>query len=546
MGGITMAKTVAIGLQYFEDIRTRDAFYVDKTNFIKEWWECGDAVTIIARPHLFGKTLNIDMLNCFFSNKYAGRSELFEGLSIWKEEKYRELQGTYPVIYLSFAGIRPGNYKDMKLRIFQILKNLYGEFDFIPADNYSLSFALNNLSRYLYNHFGKRPLIFLDEYDTPLQDAWLNGYWEEFSDFYRMFLSMSFKGNEYLGRAVLTGFTGISADPVYSGLDHSNLATVFSNDYAEYFGFTENEVFAALNEYGLSDRKQEVKNWYDGFIFGKHISIYNPWSIINYLDKKKPDSYWTNAISNSLANSLIRGGNSDIKNTVGDLILGKSVKTKLDQRVEISILKGSTSTVWSTLIIGGYLKATNISVIEDDYRNDYTLTCTNKETRFLLSKLVEDWFRPCRDSYNNFLKALLANEVKYMNMYFQQIAVETFDSFINFQRSARKEAEQFYYAFALALSINLLDRYVLTSNRESGYGRYDIMLEPINKDDNAYIIEFKVHKPKKESTLEDTVAAALAQIEEKKYDNILIEKGVPADKIYKYGFAFEGKTVLIG
>ena len=541
-----MAKTVAIGLQYFEDIRTRNVFYVDKTNFIKEWWECGDAVTIIARPHLFGKTLNIDMLNCFFSNKYAGRSELFEGLSIWKEEKYRELQGTYPVIYLSFAGIRPGNYKDMKLRIFQILKNLYGEFDFIPADNYSPSFALNNLSRYLYHHFGKRPLIFLDEYDTPLQDAWLNGYWEEFSDFYRMFLAMSFKGNQYLERAVLTGFTGISADPVYSGLDHSNLATVFSNDYAEYFGFTENEVFAALNEYGLSDRKQEVKNWYDGFIFGKHMSIYNPWSIINYLAKKKPDSYWTNAISNSLADSLIRGGNSDIKNTVGDLILGKSVKIKLDQQVEISMLKGSTSAVWSMLIIGGYLKATNISMIKDDFRNVYTLTCTNNETRFLLSEIVEDWFLPCRDSYNNFLKALLANEVKYMNMYFQQIAVETFDSFINFQRSARKEAEQFYYAFALALSINLLDRYVLTSNRESGFGRYDIMLEPKNKDDNAYIIEFKVRDADDEGTLQDTVAAALAQIEEKKYDTLLIEKGVPADKIYKYGFAFEGKTVMIG
>ena len=566
-----MARTVAIGLQSFEEIRENNYFYIDKTNIIKEWWESGDAVTLITRPRRFGKTLNMDTLNCFFSNQYAGRGDLFEGLFIWEEEKYRQLQGTYPVIFVSFAEVKCRNFEDAKVQLFEIFENEYNKYSYIPKNHYlsgivnrreelkkegktytvstnELVGAMYQLSRYMYEQYGKKVIILLDEYDTPMQEAWLNGYWDDMVDLFRQMFGKAFKGNEYLYRAVLTGITRVSKESIFSDLNHLVVVTVSSESYADCFGFTENEVFDALDEYSLSNQTQAVKEWYDGFTFGSHTDIYNPWSIINYLKIRKLGSYWVNTSSNGLVNSLMRKGDADTKMIVEDLIRGKSFKAKIDEQIVFNQLNESNDAVWSLLLASGYLKVMDIEIMdtESDWTPVYTLNCTNKETRIMFFKMVQGWFRTEDRSYNNFIKALLINDVEGMNEFMNDVALDTFSSFDTGKRPSRTEPERFYHGFVLGLMVDLSDRYVLTSNRESGFGRYDIMLEPKNKDDNAYIIEFKVHKPKKESTLEDTVAAALTQIEDKKYDTLLIEKGVPADKIYKYGFAFEGKKVLIG
>ena len=566
-----MARTVAIGLQSFEKIRERNVFYVDKTNVIKEWWENEDDVTLITRPRRFGKTLNMDTLNCFFSNKYADRGDLFEGLSIWKEEKYQQLQGTYPVIFVSFAEVKCKNFEDTKRRLFEIFENEYNKHPYLPENHY-LSGIINRrealkkegktytvstnelvgvmyqLSRYMYEQYNKKVIILLDEYDTPMQEAWLNGYWDDLTDLFRQMFGIAFKGNEYLHRAVLTGITRVSKESIFSDLNHLVVVTVSSESYADCFGFTENEVFDALDDYGLSDQKQAVKEWYDGFTFGTYTDIYNPWSIINYLKTGKLGCYWVNTSSNGLVNSLMRKGDAETKMIVEDLIRGKSFKAKIDEQIVFSQLDGNSDAVWSLLLASGYLKIMNIEVFETetDHIQLYTLNCTNKETRFMFSRMVSDWFKTKDRSYNYFIKSLLANDVEGMNEFMNNVALETFSSFDTGARPSKTEPERFYHGFVLGLMVDLSDRYVLTSNRESGLGRYDIMLEPKNKDDNAYVIEFKVRKSKKEPVLDDTVAAALAQIEEKKYDTLLIEKGVPAEKIYKYGFAFEGKTVLIG
>ena len=566
-----MAKTVAIGLQSFEKIRERNVFYVDKTNFIKEWWESEDDVTLITRPRRFGKTLNMDMLNCFFSNQYANRSDLFEGLSIWEEEEYRQLQGTYPVIFVSFAEVKCNTFEDAKRRLFETLDNVYRKYPYLPENHYlsgiinrrealkkegktytvstdELVESMYQLSRYMYEQYGKKVIILLDEYDTPMQEAWLNGYWDEITDLFRQMFGITFKGNDYLHRAVFTGITRISKESIVSDLNHIEVVSTSSKQYADCFGFTEKEVFDALDKYGLSDKKNDVKEWYDGFTFGTHTDIYNPWSIIKFLKTGKLDCYWVNTSSNGLVNNLMRKGDAETKMIVENLIQGKSFKARIDEQIVFSQLDEENDAVWSLLLASGYLKVVNIDVTETETEQIqiYTLSCTNKETRYMFSRMVRGWFKTSDKSYNYFISALLANDVESMNEFMNDVALDTFSSFDTGRRPSRTEPERFYHGFVLGLMVDLSDRYVLTSNRESGFGRYDIMLEPKNKDDNAYIIEFKVHKTQKEQTLQDTVAAALAQIEEKKYDTILIEKGVPREKIYKYGFAFEGKTVLIG
>ncbi|MXP75258.1 AAA family ATPase [Lachnospiraceae bacterium WCA-9-b2] len=563
-----MARTVGIGHQNFEKIRLKNNFYIDKTHFIKEWWESDDEVTLITRPRRFGKTLNMSMLEQFFSVKYADRGDLFEGLSVWKDIKYRKLQGTYPVIFISFAGIKENSFVEARKSICRIVEEQYNKYDFLLKQNLlneketqyyeqvstdmsdsTASVSLRTLSDFLSRYYEKKVLLLLDEYDTPMQEAYVNGYWDEMTGFIRSLFHSAFKTNPYLERAVMTGITRVSKESVFSDLNNLEVVTTTSNKYEDAFGFTEGEVFAALEEFGLSHRIKEVKQWYDGFTFGRIPDIYNPWSIINYLDKKEEGLYWVNTSSNSLVGKLLRESNSDIKRTFEHLLEGGKLVAEIDEQIIYEQLGQDEQAIWGLLLASGYLKVSQYETVTDEYggwKKEYTLKLTNFEVKVMFRNMIRRWFSCVDSDYNDFIKALLLGDIDAMNDYMNGVSQSVFSYFDTGKNPSRKEPERFYHGFVLGLMVELRGRYVLTSNRESGFGRYDVLLEPLNPKDDAIILEFKVFQPKKEKNLEDTVEAALKQIEDMKYDAGLLARGITKEHIRKYGFAFCGNKVLIG
>ena len=565
-----MAKVISIGNQSFESIRKDDCFYIDKTSFIKEWWENKDNVTLITRPRRFGKTLNMSMLECFFSNKYKDRGDLFEGLEIWNDEKYRKLQGTYPVIFLSFAGIKGNTFELSKKQIYNKIIELYESNRFLlksdcmsdtekaryisflekPMEE-DASFKLNELSNYLSRYYGKKVIILLDEYDTPMQEAYVNGYWEELVAFTRSLFNATFKTNPYLERAIMTGITRVSKESIFSDLNNLVVVTTTSNQYETAFGFTEEEVFNSLDEQGLSDKKDIVKTWYDGFTFGDKKDIYNPWSIINFLKFKSLKTYWADSSSNGLINSLVKTGSSYIKIMMETLLKGKTIDVPIDEQIVFSELDYSEDAVWSLMLASGYLKVISSDELTGDRRKAvvYKLALTNFEIQLMFENMILRWFSPAKQETNEFIRALISGDIESMNEYMNDVALNTFSSFDSGKHnSERKAPENFFHGFVLGLIVDQTENYIITSNRESGYGRYDIMLEPIDKTNEklpGIVIEFKVINPRKENSLEETVEAALKQIEEKNYNAELIKRGVKEENIHHYGFAFNGKEVLI-
>ena len=562
-----MGRTVAIGIQNFETVRQGNYFYIDKTSFIKEWWESGDSVTLIMRPRRFGKSLNMSMLEQFFSVEYTGRDDLFEGLSVWDDEMYKELQGTYPVISLSFADIKSNNYKSVREEINYILVNLYNKNRFLlecdvlseedkafyrsvtrEMSDVTASRAIQRMCDFLYRYYGKKVIVLLDEYDTPMQESYVFGFWEELVSFTRSMFNSTFKTNPSLDRAVMTGITRVSKESIFSDLNNLEVVTTTSDKYATAFGFTEEEVFAALEECGLESEKEKVKFWYDGFIFGSRSDIYNPWSMLNFFDKGRYDTYWANTSGNRLVGKLIREGSKRIKTMFEVLIKGGGICCSIDEQIVYNQLDKSENAIWSLLLASGYLKV--ISKELDDEAEGaeplYELTLTNNEVKRMFLKMVNGWFAEAEDSYGEFVQAMLKDDRKAMNVYMNRVTRDIFSYFDTGRRASVQEPERFYHGFVLGLIAELYGRYTVTSNRESGFGRYDVMLEPKRSEEDAIILEFKVHDPDEEKTLEDTVKAALAQIEEKQYEAALVAKGILAEKIRKYGFAFEGKKVLIG
>ena len=560
-----MTRTVGIGWQDFEMIRSRNYFYIDKTSFLSEWWESGDSVTLLTRPRRFGKTLNMSMTEQFFSVKYAGRGELFEGLSIWETEKYRKLQGTYPVISLSFANVKERGYEKVRYRMNQILMNLYLENRFLlegdllaprekeyfdriceTMNEEDATMSLHYLSAFLHRYYGKKVIILLDEYDTPMQEAYVNGYWDELASFIRSLFNATFKTNPHLERAFMTGITRVSRESMFSDLNNLKVVTTISDKYADCFGFTEKEVFSVLDEFGMSDKKQEVKAWYDGFTFGNHTDIYNPWSILNYLDSRRVGTYWVNSSSNSLAGKLIREGTKEIKQSLEGLLRGGCLRVEIDEQIVYGELNVKKNAIWSLLLASGYLKVVQAEFEKEPGCWYYSLMLTNKEVELMFRNMIRGWFAEQDENYNDFIKALLGGDLKAMTYYMNKVALATFSTFDTGNKpSEAAEPERFYHGFVLGLLVELAGRYTVTSNRESGFGRYDVLLEP-KGDDDGIILEFKVQDEADEKELTDTVRAALQQIEEKKYETALVSKGVPKERIRKYGFAFRGKKVLIG
>ncbi|MDD7027356.1 MAG: AAA family ATPase [Lachnospiraceae bacterium] len=563
-----MARTVGIGIQDFRDLIEKQYFYVDKTDFIREWWESGDSVTLIARPRRFGKTLNMSMMENFFSIDHAGQGGLFEGLSIWKEEKYRKLQGSYPVISLSFAVVKERDFETTSYRIRQLLMKQYEKAFFLleskllsnaekdyfkrmAADmgEQDAPLALYQLSDFLCRYYGKKVIILLDEYDTPMQEAYVGGYWEELAGFIRGLFNSTFKTNPWLERAIMTGITRVSKESIFSDLNNLEVVTATSDKYATAFGFTQEEVFAALKECGHWEKQEEVRRWYDGFIFGTHKDIYNPWSILNFLDKGNFATYWANTSSNSLVSKLIREGSRRVKEKFEGLLKGEQIRTSIDEQIVYDQLDSSEEAIWSLLLACGYLKVLSydrLELLEPGQEQLYELNLTNYEVERMFEGMIRRWFAKSREDYNDFVQAMLEDDLEAMNAYMNRVALNTFSYFDTGRRPSGEEPERFYHGFVLGLLVDLQGRYVLTSNRESGFGRYDVLLEPKGETEDAILLEFKVHNPRREKSLEDTIEAALEQLEKKGYAAGLMARGIPKERIRSYGFAFQGKQVLIG
>lgn len=584
-----MAVKHALGYQNYEKMMDNNIFYIDKTDFIREWWDYADEVTLITRPRRFGKTLNMSTVECFFSEKYKEKSYLFEGKKVWEDEEMRKLQGQFPVIFMSFARAKSGydratdektkldSINAMKTAVKQIITDTYAKYEDImeselfsikdrayfasvrdDMDDKTAQTAVRRLCFYLEKYYKKKVLILLDEYDTPMQEAWLYGYWDRAVGFFRSFFVSTFKDNEYMERGLITGITRISMsrfashrESIFSELNHLKVVTTTSDKYALSFGFTEQEVFDALDDAGFGSEKETVKQWYDGFIFGKYTDIYNPWSIIAFLENDaKYEPYWANTSANSLVSSLIQRGNKAVKRTVEDLLAGKSFRAQIDEQIVFSQLEGNMDAVWSLLLATGYLKTLGTEYVGEKKRCIYTLGLTNMEVSIMFEDMVRGWFAgdSVRAAYNAFVESLLMNDVESMNEFMNKIALHSFSSFDTAKGVSDDDApERFYHGFVLGLVVELAGRFEIRSNRESGFGRYDVMLIPADADkDDAYIIEFKVHKPRREKNLEQTLANALLQIEEKKYEAELVSRGFAPEKIRRYGFVFKGKECLIG
>jgi len=570
-----MKPTISIGTQSFEYLREHNYFFIDKTDFIKEWWENGDAVTLITRPRRFGKTLNLDMFKCFFSNQYSKREDLFRGLSIWKDDKYRQLQGSYPVISISFSDIKGGTYQDTRDGIIATLAETYREHSHLlqgdsltetekqyfnsfeeyskypqkenPVTDTTITRALKDLSYFLKRRYGKKVFIFLDDYDTPLQEAYTNGYWQELTSLIRALFNSTFKTNPYLERAILTGITRVSKESIFSDMNNLEVVTTTSNKYTTAFGFTETEVSDSLELMGMNSKMEQVKFWYDGFVFGNRADIYNPWSITKFLDSGELKTYWADTSSNKLVSDLIQQGTPKLKMSMEELLAGRVLETGLDEEVIFEQLPQKKGAIWSLLLAAGYLKIVDWNFDNQTGKYTYYLRITNYETMLMFEEMIENWFSADDTSYSNFKDALLQGDLDYMNQFLSQIALKTFSSFdTGKQPSEHAEPERFYHGFVLGLIVDLADRYHITSNRESGFGRYDVMMLPQSPNDKAYILEFKVFNPRKEKNLTETVQNALEQIKERNYDMELISNKIPKDKIIHYGFAFRGKEVLIG
>lgn len=564
---------VNIGVQRFDKLRKQGAFYVDKTDFIREWWETGSEVTLITRPRRFGKTLNMSMLECFFSNKYKNQTDLFDGLSIFgddsDQEKYRNLQGRFPVIFLTFANIKADRYSEMENKIVEVIASLYNENDYLldgdclntnekeyykkikigmPSD--IAVGAIHQMACFMQRYYKENVIILLDEYDTPMQEAWLSGYWNKAVSFFSSFFNATFKTNPYLERGMITGITRIAKESIFTGMNNLKVVTTTSDKYATAFGFTEKEVFDALDEMELDSEKEGVKKWYDGFTFGNQTDIYNPWSISSFIENNgKYENYWADTSSNGLVNSLMQTGVPGIKQTMEALLQGKSFEAELDEKIVFDQLDGSVNAVWSLLLATGYLKVLDLKYVGERKRKVYTLTLTNMEVESIFENMVKKWFGGSTETYyNEFINALLHDNVRKMNTFMNKVALNTFSSFDSGNKpSEQTEPERFYHGFVLGMVVNMVDTYLVRSNRESGYGRYDVMLEPVDKNGKAFIFEFKVLDPDEdEETLEDTLAAAHRQIAEKKYETELISRGFAPEKIRRYGFAFRGRECLIG
>lgn len=552
-----------IGYQDFEMMITRNMLYVDKTFFIKEWWESDAQINLITRPRRFGKTLTLSMVNCFFSDRYSNRSDLFEKLAIWKHQEYRELQGQHPVIFITFATVKPISFDDAMKDMCLVLQRVYHEHEYILLcenltdknrdrfEEYLCGLsdwkeeyckeAIENLCKILYETYGKKVILLIDEYDTPMVEAYTAGFWDDMARYMRNFFNSSLKSNPYIEKVLLTGITRIAKESLFSDMNNLSVHSMTSEKYATCFGFTEEELFNCLECQDIEE-KQMVKEWYDGFTIGSHKDIYNPWSIVNYLAERKFIPYWVNSGGYGLMSKLFLKGDIRLHKELEILVNGGSIHKTFDENTTFMELDHKQDAIWSLLFAAGYLKADNVEYVEN---TTCDISVTNRETMAAYRKMIRSWFNSRLDYNEAFVEYLINDNLEYMNYYMNEIILSCFSYFDVGGENVSRVAEKFYHGFVLGLLVELRDVYEVRSNRESGIGRYDVMLIPKKEGLPGIILELKVRDPKKEESLDNTAENARNQIIDKQYDQELISRGIDKDNIRYYGFGFEGKKVLI-
>lgn len=555
---------VGLGYQNFLDFVCGKRFYVDKTHFIPEWLANDARITLITRPRRFGKSMLLSTVRTFFDPMYADHPEYFEKLRVWKDADSRSLFGTIPVISVSFGSCKGNDFAQAMRGVTLGLYNMYIQHEYLRESpklseeekaeyrrivaffseqrTEYVEISIQKLCELLYKHYGKFPIILMDEYDTPLLEAYTDGYWDETINTFRQLFHTTFKENDFFYRAIITGVTRISKNSLFSDLNNLEVDTVTCDAYSDCFGFTEQEVMDAFKCQDI-DTIQDVKAMYDGFTIGRHQDIYNPWSICNYMRQRELIGYWVNTSSNKLVGDIIRRYPVESKYEIERLMAGEKVHKRINEGITFQYLEGDENSLWSLLLAVGYIKAENIVRSVEGIECDVSVT--NREVMAMFKTEILGMFHNGWSAYGRFAEALLAHKMELMNEYLQTITYTSISYFDVADGPKERTPENFYHGLVLGLIVSLRDRYRIVSNRESGRGRYDIAMYPLQENTDAFIMEFKVQDRKKETDLEQTAKNALQQIVDKNYEADLLAAGVPAERIYKLGFAFAGKDVLV-
>ena len=555
---------VGLGYQNFLDFVCGKRFYVDKTHFIPEWLASDARITLITRPRRFGKSMLLSTVRTFFDPMYADHPEYFKKLQVWKDKDCRRLFGTIPVISVSFGSCKVNDFAQAMRGVTLGLYNMYIQHEYLRESpklseeekaeyrrivaSFSeqrteyVEISIQKLCELLYKHYGKFPIILMDEYDTPLLEAYTDGYWDETINTFRQLFHTTFKENDFFYRAIITGVTRISKNSLFSDLNNLEVDTVTCDAYSDCFGFTEQEVMDAFKCQDI-DTIQDVKAMYDGFTIGRHQDIYNPWSICNYMRQRELIGYWVNTSSNKLVGDIIRRYPVESKYEIERLMAGEKVHKRINEGITFQYLEGDENSLWSLLLAVGYIKAENIVRSVEGIECDVSVT--NREVMAMFKTEILGMFHNGWSAFGRFAEALLAHKMELMNEYLQTITYTSISYFDVADGPKERTPENFYHGLVLGLIVSLRDRYRIVSNRESGRGRYDIAMYPLQENTDAFIMEFKVQDRKKETDLEQTAMNALQQIVDKNYEADLLAAGVPAERIYKLGFAFAGKDVLV-
>ena len=544
-------KAVPVGIEDFERIINEDYYYVDKTTLIEELLINRAPVTLFTRPRRFGKTLNMSMLKYFFDVKDKEENKkLFENLKV-SDSEYMSEQGKYPVIFISLKDLKGNTWEECLKRLKLFIFDLYAEFEYIrekmnewdkrkfekvlyEKEEADYIMSLKFLSDSLYKYYGEKVIILVDEYDAPIINAFDKGYYNEAINFFQTFYSSALKTNNSLKYGILTGITRIIKEGIFSGLNNLKVDTILNKKYSEYFGLLEDEVIEMLDYFGMKYKIEEVKEWYNGYLFGES-EVYNPWSIVNYIDNGEIKAYWANVSGNTLLENMLDHARESVYDDLKRFTDGESIEKYISDGTTIKSLLSNDDEIWQLLLYSGYLTKAKNQEKESD-SNIYNLKIPNKEIRKYFGNMFLNRFCGTEVKTNTLIKALENGDIKKFEKTLGEIMINMLSHF-----DLDKEMEKIYQVFMIGLVGFLMGKYEIISNDESGYGRYDLAMIPIKSNEKAYLMEFKISKTKK--GMEERAQKALKQIDEKKYDTKLKARGIK--NILKIGVAFYGKEVKV-